>query len=442
MSGETALVAFRPQRVEFRRGLGKALFVALLVGGIPGVATRLSTQAEDWPAAVMLLVNDGLILGPLAIGVSAYAGARWKRSGTGWLEQESPLSKLRAARLELLSLMLWSVLGYSITALVCFAPALVVGTWSGPDLPRTFAAFAGVAAQVVIGYFVGRVAPFRLTPPLLAAVSFSLVAVVQSAPNPDSLVFFLPVNTDSFDFYNRTRPMVSYYEVLWYSSCALVVTALWYIRSTWRLLAVAVLGASVAVAIGSARLVTSLGNRANQHGVFVAFDCQGSQPVICTHPATSRGQPVLRRKFRRSVSLLAGTPFAVARAEQRPRGLGSKPTPGSVGFGLDDRSATSLEEAYVEFAHNAITQRASCTTAGGLVAPGTSKDAATLIAAVGDRVAFGIDRTPSTFSASTEVNQAITKIRSMSDDDFRAWLQREGTAIRTCTVTTGAETRP
>ncbi len=428
--------------VESLRGYGKWLGLIVAVAALAAAATRLSGNTQDWPDAVMLLSNLGLVMGPIAIGVSAFAGGRAKRRGTFWAEDSTATGRLRASALECASLLLWTALAYLVVLLVCFVPTWIQATWSGPDLARVFASAGGILAQVVIGYYVGRLIPYALTAPFVAAASFSLVAVVDSAPNSQAAALFLPVNLDGFDFYDITRASASLVELAFYASVAIAVAAGWAVRTrpTRRTLLAA--GFALVAVVGSSIGLATFHGQSNASAVQIAFSCEGRDPEICVHPATRNAEKQLRGLFAGVVEILAGTPFAITRVEQRPRGAGSTPSATAVGFGLDDRSTGALEEARQELAHNAISQRAACFNRVGAPLAGTSKDGPTLIAALGDRIAYGRTIARSAFSTDSALNSAITTITSTTDGSFRTLLTRDRQQIETCSLTRADVGRP
>lgn len=424
----------RPLAVEMRRGYGKWLAAILVVAGAAAAASRLADHTQDWPAAVVLLSNLGLVMGPLAIGVSAFAGGRAKRRGTFWIEDTTRRGRLRAAAIEGTALALWMLVAYLIVLLICFVPTWIQATWSGPDIPRVVASAGGILAQTIIGYFLGRLVPFALTAPFLAAASFSLTAVVNSAPHSQQLGLYLPVNLNEYDVYNRTNGGASLTELAFYASCAALVIAAWALLTTTRLWTSALAAAALAALVISSIGLASYDGQSNAEGVAVAFACRGEHPVICTHPATRDAAGQLRARFRDVVDLLIRTPFAVNRAEQRPRGVGSAPTAGAVGFGLDNRSSGAIDEARLELAHNAISQRASCADHTGSPLPGTAPAAPTLIAALGDRIVYGRTDAKSHFDTNPRVNEAITYITSRTDSQLKQLLNRHANEIARCTI--------
>lgn len=155
-------------------------------------------------------------------------------------------------------------------------------------------------------------------------------------------------------------------QLLWYSGAAVVVVTGWALRrrESTRVMLDSLAAGAVAAVCGAAVILAQDG-RALQPGFVVNWQCEGRAPQLCLHPAVRAARPALAAQIDPIAARLAGTPFALSRVEQRPRGPGSIPSPGAVAFGLDDTRPESVRLAGQDVAVNAFGFQDNCFTDNG-----------------------------------------------------------------------------
>ncbi|MFJ2175152.1 hypothetical protein ACIOHE_19920 [Streptomyces sp. NPDC087851] len=165
----------RPRRVlwtELRRGIGP--WSAVAVVAVCGVTMYSKTPQWQgrWTETTDLLRVMLLLCGPLAVAVGCWQGGRERRRSTGDLLASLPRAPLRRALLAVAPAALWPPAGYLVAAAGC---ALATWPYAGggrPFLSQTAADAVALGALGVLGFVAGRLVPWRLAAPLLAAVSY------------------------------------------------------------------------------------------------------------------------------------------------------------------------------------------------------------------------------------------------------------------------------
>lgn len=158
----------------------------------------------------------------------------------------------------------------------------------------------------------------------------------------------------------------------------------------------------------------------NRH---IVFSCAGTAPEVCLHPAFESGTAAITREFAAVQSRLAPTPFALRRVEQRPRGMGSAPSPGAVPFGLDAFRQQDIAEAAIEVVGYEFGAR-SC-------GPRLTTESPWLAMIVqawangqgGFQPLDGTERT------------AASGFDALSEQQKQHWITLQADALRTCTLT-------
>jgi hypothetical protein len=421
-------------RIELLRGLGLWMFLALVVAGIFAFHNAMPGGYPIWPYAVSALGQVGQVMGPLAAGTAALAGIRCKRRRTNSMELLAVRGPLAAGLTELAALLIWTTVAFAVVLAVVFIPVAVRATGAGPDGPRIVASLVGLLAQPVVGYALGRLLPFRLTPLIVAAAIYVSVNSINSSTHGIIWNLFLPENLNLYDEFNHLNAAVAPAEILWYVGLATLGLGLWFVFRRTSALTAVTFALGLALSVGGFFAIHSQHGFANARGVFVSFDCAGSDPQICVNPAMMNARPALQRQFAPIIDRLRGTPFAINRAEQRPRGLGSAPTPGASAFALDNTKASTIRDAAQELAENTIAPYTACQTDNGPMKPGVTEDGPALLSVIADRVLIG-QRTVSTSAGSTPTLLAAAKFDPLTDDQVRAFLTTHQQAIRNCMLT-------
>lgn len=413
--------------LELRRGPGRWLAVPLALLGVVAAENALPSGAAIWSLAVSALSNSVQLMGPVAAAAAAFAGARSRRRGTEAMELLADRSPSAAAVSELVAVAVWVLVAYVATVAVVFTQTALSATWSGPDLARTTVTGVGLLLQVTLGYVAGRLIPRRLTPLAVAIFLYVLTIYGSTARSGYRWSLLLPVNLNIYDFFTRVNRAVTIGQLLWYSGAAVVVVTGWALRrrEPTRVMLGSLAAGAVAAVFGAAVILAQDG-RALQPGFVVTWQCEGRAPQICLHPAVRAARLALTAQINPIAARLAGTPFALSRLEQRPRGPGSIPSPGAVAFGLDDTRPESVRLAEQDVAVNAFGFRDNCFTDNG---PKDGYFLAQLLAswALGD---------VSSFIAGTPAETAAQSwLATSSDSERRAWLTKKASVIRSCDLT-------
>jgi len=193
---------------------------------------------------------------------------------------------------------------------------------------------------------------------------------------------FLPVDLSLYDEFNVLNDRVAPGQLLWYVGAGGALTGAWawgrQRTATWA----AVLGGGLVLAgLGAVILLPQQGRSIVGGAVRTKWTCTSSltsdgQPAssVCLHPALSALAPQVTAELLPIAQRLSGTPFQVRRFEQRPRGVGSVPTPGATAFALDDGRQSSLRLLRPSTAVNALGAQDSCYTQAGAERPGAPYD--------------------------------------------------------------------
>ena len=416
--------------LELRRGLGKWLVLPLAAAGILYGKQVVPVGPAVWPVIVSALAYSVVLIGPIAAGVAAVAGTRSYRRNTGVMEQLSARGPAAAGLSELGALLIWVLVGFAIVLGALYVPAALSATWSGPDGLRTVTTVLGMLLYVVIGYVVGRVIPSRLSPAVVALVLFAGATVLDNSSSGYRWELLLPVNQHFADEFSPLNPVAFRGQLVWYLGLGLLLVAGWALRHSGRSRpGVSAVTAGIVIAGLGAGVVISQNGKYILDGDHPVWTCRGAQPQICLHPALADARQQVSAALIPVVDRLAGTPFQVRRAEQRPRGVGSTPTPGAVGFALDDTRPASLTLAGRELAVNALGDQDTCFAADA------TSDGYELAQLVGAWAAGD----PSLYTPTTAAGTAARRwFLGLSPALRRRWLTEHQAAVRACTLTYSA----
>ena len=412
--------------LELRRGPGKLVVLPLAGLGVWLVRQAQAPGPAVWPLVVSALATAASVLAPVSGGIAAWAGTRSRRRNTGPLEELASRGPAAAGLAELEALLLWMLAAFGLVVSGTYIPAAVSATWSGPDVLRTLTIGAGILLETTIGYVLGRLVPSRLTPPLAALALYGIAAYNVISPRGFGWSLLLPVNHQFFDEFVRLNQAATIGQLLWYTGVGALVVAGWALHRQGRTRALAAglaLGA-VGAAAGLAVLIPQHGH-ANTPDTVLTWSCRGQNPQICLHPALEDARPAVTAALLPVAHRLTGTPFAIHRAEQRPRGIGSTPSPGAVAFALDDTTPPSIRLAAQELAVNALGDGATCFTETG---PASGYDLAQLVGAwvVGQH---GLYQPPT-----REAARARRWFAHLDPGARRRWFSTHVSAIRRCTL--------
>lgn len=436
--------------IELRRGLGKWLCAPLIVMGVLLTEDQLPSNPSVWPLTVYALCVSLQIMGPVAAGVGVLAGSRSIRRNTMAMELLATRGRLSPGLTELAALITWTAISYVVVVGVVYGRASLSATWSSPDVARTIAAGMGLLLSTTFGYVMGRMVPRRLTPVFVAVFVWVLSAYVRTSRPARRASLLLPADLHRFDIFNRLNPVVAPAQIVFYVGMACLLVAVWgYGSAMPRAFGVRFARASTVSALPRSRDVTltlslaaglvlatpaavvlaAQDGRSNAPGVFTAFDCAGSAPSLCLHPALASARPRVLAAFDPIAKRLESTPFALRRIEQLPRGIGGTPSAGSVAFGLDDASAGAIGQAASELSVNAFGVGDKCFDDVGTPKEGYSYAQLVSSWAAGN---------PSLFFPNSSKEEAAQKLfLNFTTPQAQRWITSHAASIRACALTSG-----
>ncbi|MGW8883975.1 hypothetical protein [Streptomyces sp. NPDC055749] len=169
----TALTTLTALTAEFRRGFapwtGPAVALTLLVT----MAAKAGQWQGSWGETQSLLHSAATLLtGPLTAAAGCWQGGREHRRRTDglWLSvPRSPLARLVTAAAPVA---VWAVAGYLVALAGLSAATLPYTGAGGPSLTLVLADVCFLVCAAFLGFVAGRVCRWRLTAPVVAAVTY------------------------------------------------------------------------------------------------------------------------------------------------------------------------------------------------------------------------------------------------------------------------------
>lgn len=420
-------------RIELVRGLGIWVFLPVALVGAYSGYNALPGGSPIWPYAVASLGQVGQVMGPLFGGVGAFAGLRASRRRLVVHERLGSRGILAAGLAEMSALWVWATFSFVVATAAIYIPTALVADGSAPSWPRTLAGLAGLLAEVAVGFSVGRLLPYFLTPVAYAAAVYAGVSFINSSAIYNSWNLFLPENLNLYDEFNHLNGAVAPAQILWYLGLGLVFVTLWALRARPQATTAGALVVSLACAGAGFAYVHRQHAQANDPGVVVSLECAGASPTLCLNPALEHARSRLDAVFAPIEHRLEGTPFQISRIEQRPRGLGSKPSPNAVAFALDDLRNATIAQAGPDLAENAVAPFTACQDDNGNYLHGATSQSLELLGVVADRVATGPHAV--TASSDDDVTGLANRFDQMTDVQLKDWLIEHGTEVKACALT-------
>lgn len=412
-------------RIELRRGVGPWAFLPLTAFGLVAAQGYLEGGRGIWPVSASAVGLSAQLVGPLLAGAAAYAGGRARRRGTDAMELLSARSASASAAAELGALQVWLLAAFAVIVAAVYVPTALGATWSGPPLTRTAAAWLGLVLIAAAGYTAGRIVGRRFTPLAVAVATYGVVVFGYSSAGY-RYGLFSPADLNLYDQFRGPSLAASIGQLAWYSGAAAAVFAAW---ASVRTRSRAALGAAVAAAVLAAAGAATLAARDGQAYADArtdVWDCTAGPPQICIHPALRRATETLTPQVIAIGRRLEGTPFALSRVEQRPRGVGGAPSAGAVAFALDDLRPASIRGAAQDVAVNSLrlTPDTCYGSDGALKAGAALNQIVTTWLLTGGVDAF----TP----ADAGEDAAKQWFAAQRDERRRAWLAEHGADLPAC----------
>ncbi|WP_052411594.1 hypothetical protein [Streptomyces sp. NRRL S-118] len=314
-------------RTELRRGIGPwsgaAVAVTVLValyGKAPGWQGRWSDATD------MLHTAAGLLAGPLAAAAGCWQGGRERRRSTGELLASAPRGRLARTLVAAAPAALWPAAGLLLAVAVCLGATWPYAGGGRPFVSVTAADAVAVAALGTLGFVAGRLVPWRLTPPLVAAATYVGLGLPSYTASPAR--WLSPAADRS----------TAWQEPLWWFAPAMTVwtgglalAALLAYGARRRALALVPLAAACAVAVPVVRLDGSAGPwRPDPDAARLV--CDDGTPRVCLSAVDRALLPEASRALAGLNARLRGVPGAPARWVSGPHepGPGEAPLPDPV----------------------------------------------------------------------------------------------------------------
>lgn len=409
-------------KIELRRGPGRwaaGLSVVLFY-----VALHRYGVVLTWMDATSAIGASTQLAGPAAAGVAVYAGSRAVRHRTMVQQRLAARAELATTGSELAAFVLWVVGAWLLAAAVTLLAVWHHCHWGYPSFVWILASGAGLVAEIAVGYLAGRLLPYLITPPIVAIALFFGTGLMLTHAN--TWWYFLgPLDSQDwlpFDGLQTTNFAIQSIFLVGVAVTALAGAAIRLVRSDRAGL--------LAFAVAFTVTLLAAGGLASGNGRFWAIDihivwtCTGASPTVCVHPAFAAVKAPLDEQLSAMAARTAGTPFATSRFEQRPRGIGSEPTPGAQSFAIDQPIPAAVPDAIVGAAVSLLNAD-SCGLAAKL---SSARVEQTIVEWVSGQAVLGPDQSMPDPAADTIVNY----FKGLSDPAKRAWLTQHAQAIRTC----------
>ncbi|MFE3828692.1 hypothetical protein [Streptomyces sp. NPDC059092] len=170
---------------ELRRGVGPWCGGVVVVVCWVAMYSKTPQWQGRWTETTDMLRSVALLLcGPLAVAAGCWQGGRERRRSTGDLLASLARTPLRRALLAVAPAALWPPAGYLVAAAGCTLATWPYAGEGRPFLSHTAADAMALAALGVLGFVAGRLIHWRLTAPLLAAVTYVGLGIPAYSESP------------------------------------------------------------------------------------------------------------------------------------------------------------------------------------------------------------------------------------------------------------------
>jgi hypothetical protein len=414
-------------RIELRRGPGLIAAPLLLVIGL------VAAREVVWSWSLWTDISQGIaatvrLMGPAAAAVAAGAALRSRRHGTEASERLAVRGPHAVVLAELGAMLAWVIAVFAALVALFLTVGLQRAAWGGPSIPWLLQTAAGLAAHVVVGYVAGRLVPMLLTPLAVGVATYLVGSMLLT--KVDRWWYFLSLlNVQVWLPFDDLNNLALLAQGAWLVGVSALLVALAFRRAGGdRRPTAAFAAGGLALA-----LTAALALRADPGGFWTlntrtVFNCAGSAPQLCLHPAFESSRSALDARIRQVHDRLSGTPFSFDRVEHRPRGVGSKPSgPRAVAFGLDDPTQQNLSDSVVDVAANAFGANDACVLTSS---PESVALQHVLVGwAAGSPVVFA--------PLEPSLEPSAEWFGGLPSAQQKQWLTAHRTAVSTCTLTTG-----
>jgi hypothetical protein len=353
---------------ELRHAGALVMVPALTLLGAALTWGVVSPGVHRWDDLTGSLVTILLVLGPVAAGVAAWAGGRESRRGTGWLRLLSVRPASHALGLQLAAHAVVVLAGY-LVVVAGFCVLWALRGASGTPLALWPAAgVAGLAVFVAVGFTVGVVAPWRITPPLVAAAAYGLSVWVGLRSSWWALLFPAQDMAHPPAFYRPSSTLFAGQIACWTGLLVtgLAVAAVVLDRPGGRRLGLRVAAGGLGLALigtGGAAVHAQDNDRYPVRVLHQHVCATSPQAQVCVQPDFRAGLAALTRRFGLLSARLAGTPGTATSYVQSP--YGEQQRNRSVrGFYLEDLGPDAVDIA-VDSVVDQTFPPAACTRSEG-----------------------------------------------------------------------------
>ncbi|WP_199487104.1 hypothetical protein [Actinomadura logoneensis] len=314
----------RVLRADARRARPLAGAAVLAASGVAAAWPTLLPGVAYWDNSIVALVNAVRVMGPVAAGFAALAGARERR--LDYLRVVTARSPITGVLLDLALLIMVALASYAVVAAVIVVRTLMREEAGHPDLLGLTAGSAALALHVTAGYLAGRRVPRPAT--ALAVPAVAALWAAARLPGTSWWSLLPPAALHRVELFTTLNPGVLADQTVWATSLAVGLALAYCWWATRR--NVLLLGVAAALVLAGAVTVRLHGT----HGTAVQADpaedvCHEWPLRVCVHPALAPALPALEETLTPLAARLADTPAAFTRVEQRPR-----PGPAQVRNGL------------------------------------------------------------------------------------------------------------
>ncbi|MER6144790.1 hypothetical protein ABT174_32955 [Streptomyces sparsogenes] len=303
----------RPLLTELRRGVGLPAGATTLAVLLFAMYTKADDWLTDWADTTDMLRVTGLLLGaPLAAAVACWQGGRERRRGTEELLATVARPPLRQSLLAAAPAVVWPVVGYLLTAVVCLAWTWKYAGGDGPHVSLIVADATAIGSLAVLGFVVGRVVPWRLAPPVVALVIYGVEPFVG---NQESGVAWLSPAKEHISSWDRPVWWFGPVSMVWTAGLAAAALLAYAARRRARALALAPLAAA---ATAAALLAQTGDGLWRPDPASAALVCDEGTPRVCATRVHSRMLPDASRALAGLTAKLRGIPNAPTRIVEAP----------------------------------------------------------------------------------------------------------------------------
>ncbi|MEV5572637.1 hypothetical protein AB0L06_21540 [Spirillospora sp. NPDC052269] len=406
----------RVLRADARRARPLAGAAVLAASGIAAAWPSLVPGVAYWDNSIVALVNAVRVMGPVAAGFAALAGARERR--LDYLRVVTSRSPITGVLLDLALLIMVALASYAVVVGVIVVRTLMRDEAGDPDLLGLTAASAALSLHVTAGYLAGRLVP-RPTTALLVPAAAALWAAAR-LPGTSWWSLLPPAALHRVELFTCLNPVVLADQTVWAAGLtgALALAYCWWVTRRSALL----LGVASALVLTGAVTVRLHGTHGTAVEASPAADVCREWPLrVCVHPALAPALPVLEETLTPLAARLADTYSAFTRVEQRP-GPGPGPAlvrgglvrlylPGELGPGFTDRVLRDIRDG--------LLRPDACT---GRARPPREYEALVDAWLLGGGAPALSDR------------RAARHFGLWDEEDRRAWLRDHFTAYRRCSL--------